>query len=71
MEQKGQQMNLIASLICFMDINIIKIVGKFILFSPQDKLVGCYRTQARSCFLRLLRNKSHGTPEWMLRSWVL
>ena len=65
-------MNLIASLICFIDINIIKIVGKFILFSPQGKLVGCLQnTGKKLLFLRLLRNKSRGTPEWMLRTWVL
>ena len=52
MEQKGQQMNLIASLICFIDINIIKIVGKFILFSPQDKLVGCLQNTGKKLFFK-------------------
>ena len=52
MEQKGQQMNLIASLICFIDINIIKIVGKFILFSPRDKLVGCLQNTGKKLFFK-------------------
>ena len=52
MEQKGQKMNLIASLVCFKDMYIIKIVGKFILFSPQGKLVGCLQNTGKKLFFK-------------------
>lgn len=63
MEQKGQQINLIARWLCCININILKIVGKFILFSELGKLVGCVQDTGKKWFLRLLRNKSHGAPE--------